>query len=99
MQHSTDFNTGSFNPLINFLSGKKFRWLRHLLFICIALILAFKGDIGMPDDKRPQELVNAILLVDAATFLFIMGAIYLLVYVVVPKFLFRSRIIVFAILF
>ena len=53
----------------------------------------------MPDDKRPQQLVNAILLVDAATFIFMMGSIYLLVYVLVPKFLFRSRFIVFAIFF
>lgn len=38
------------NPLIRFVSEKKFRWLRHLLFIVVGLILAFKGDFGVPNE-------------------------------------------------
>src|SRR4051794_34987253 len=88
---TTPFN----NPLIKFVAEPRYRWLRHTLFILVGLILAFKGDIGIPDDVRPPELQRSILLLDGFTFLFIMGIIYLMTLVLIPRLLFRSRVFLF----
>ena len=82
------------NPLIRFVSDNKYRWLRHLLFVILGLILAFKGDFG-GDDTRPKEVIQAVILVDALNFIFIISMIYLLLLVLVPKLLFRSAIVLF----
>jgi sensor histidine kinase YesM len=92
MYKSTDLNSTLGNPLIRFISDRKFRWLRHILFIITGLILAFKGDIGI--DRSP-ELNKAVLIVDACSFLFILGMIYLMMEVFIPKFLFRSKLLLF----
>ncbi|MBC7850577.1 MAG: histidine kinase [Chitinophagaceae bacterium] len=83
------------NPLINFIASPRYRWLRHLLFFTLGLILAFKGDIGSDAAGRPANLRDNILLADAITFAIIMVLIYFLLYVLVPKLLFRSRIFLF----
>ncbi|HUR31227.1 MAG TPA: histidine kinase [Saprospiraceae bacterium] len=87
------FNT----PLVKFIVEPRFRWLRHTLFIILGLLLAFKGDIGIAEGSRPALLQKQILIVDALSFLFILGEIYFLLLVLVPKFLFRSKVWLFAI--
>lgn len=86
------------SPLITFVSDNKFRWLRHGMFIVLGLILAFKGDFGV-DDSRSKEVMDAIILVDALNFIFIIGMIYLLLLVFVPRLLFRSKMVLFFISF
>lgn len=87
------------NPIIRFISEPKYRWLRHTLFILLGFILGFKGDIGVNDEHRAPDLINALLLVDALTFVFIMGEIYLLLLVLIPKLLFRSKVFLFSLSF
>lgn len=98
MQTGTDIIAPFNNPLIRFISDSKYRWLRHTLFILVGLILAFKGDIGVSDERSP-EARRAVLLVDSVSFIFILSMLYLLVQVLVPKLLFRSRVFLFAIFF
>lgn len=87
------------NPIIRFISDPKYRWLRHSLFILLGFILGFKGDIGVNDEHRGPELIRAILIVDTFTFVFIMAEIYLLLLVLIPNLLFRSRVFLFSIAF
>src|SRR5688572_21664791 len=87
------------NPLIRFISDDKYRWLRHTLFILVGLILAIKGDIGVPDQYSSAEARRAVLLVDSLSFIFIISMIYLLIQVLVPRLLFRSKVFLFAICF
>jgi sensor histidine kinase YesM len=87
------------NPLIRFISDNKYRWLRHTLFIVVGLILAFKGDIGVPDQYRSAEVRRAVLLVDSLSFIFILSMLYLMIQVLVPGLLFRSKVFLFAISF
>jgi sensor histidine kinase YesM len=97
MQNSQSATASFNNPLIKFISAPRYRWLRHLLFILLGLILAFKGDI--PGRFSSPELQKAVLATDAASYLFIMGMIYLLLLVLIPKLLFRSRMLLFGIFF
>jgi sensor histidine kinase YesM len=87
------------NPLIRFVSGAKYRWLRHALFILLGLVLAFKGDIGVSERFPSIQARDTVLMVDAVSFVFIMGMLYLLMMVVVPRLLFRSRILPFLLCF
>ena len=87
------------NPLVRFLTERRFRWMRHAFFILVGLLLAFKGDVGGAGDHRAPQLQNAILIVDAVTFISIMGIIYFMLLVLVPKLLFRSKILLFAVSF
>lgn len=87
------------NPIIAFISEPRYRWLRHTLFILLGLVLGFKGDIGVNDEHRSPELIRALLILDACTFLFIMAEIYFLLLVLIPKLLFRSRVFLFSIAF
>jgi sensor histidine kinase YesM len=87
------------NPIIRFISEPKYRWLRHAFFIVLGFILGFKGDIGVDDEHRAPDLIRALLIVDAITFVFIMGEIYLLLLVLIPKLLFRSKVFLFSISF
>src|SRR5262245_17898021 len=83
------------NPLIRFISEKKYRWLRHTLFIAIGFLLAFKGDLGAGNDPNLARFREALLIVDSITFVFIMAMVYLLFQVLIPKLLFGSRIFLF----
>lgn len=85
------------NPLILFISDSKYRWLRHTLFIVAGLILAFKGDIGNP--QHTPEMLKAVLLVDSVSFMFILGILYLMLLVFIPKLLFRSKMFLFTLSF
>ncbi|MEO8404714.1 MAG: histidine kinase [Chitinophagaceae bacterium] len=87
----TPFN----NPLIRFISDDKYRWIRHALFILMGLILAFKGDVGMSDPVQSAEVRKAVWLVDSVTFIFILGMLYLIMLVLIPRLLFRSRVFLF----
>lgn len=87
------------NPLVQFISDRKFRWLRHTIFISLGLILAFKGDIGIAGRYPSEEIRRTTLLIDASVFIFITGMIYFLVLVLVPKLLFRSRLLLFSLSF
>jgi sensor histidine kinase YesM len=93
-ENSTPFN----NPLIRFLSSPRYRWLRHSLFIVVGLILAFKGDVGVYDDRSP-EMRRAVLLADSISFVYVIGLIYVMLQIFVPKLLFRSKIFLFALSF
>jgi hypothetical protein len=97
---NTQLNFTTFNnPLIKLIAAPGYRWLRHTLFILIGIILAFKGDVGLADHPGSPTLHRAILWVDLLTLVFIMGCIYLMIYVLIPKFLFRSKVFFFAISF
>jgi sensor histidine kinase YesM len=98
MQTSNDIIAPLNNPLIRFISDNKYRWLRHTLFILVGLILAFKGDIGVTDG-RSAETMRAVLLTDSLSFILILSMLYLLVQVLVPGLLFRSRVLLFTISF
>ena len=94
LENSTLFN----NPIIRFLSSPRYRWLRHTLFIVIGLILAFKGDVGVNDNRGP-EVRRAVILADSISFVYIIALIYLMLQVFVPKLLFRSKVFLFSIAF
>ncbi|MEO6722344.1 MAG: histidine kinase [Ferruginibacter sp.] len=83
--------TTTINPLLNFITGRKYRWLRHLLFIVIGLLLSFKGDIGMSNDMRTPAIMKAVIIADTISFVFIMSMLYLMMWVLIPKLLFRSK--------
>jgi len=84
------------NPLIKLIAEPRYRWLRHTLFISFGLILAFWNDIRMPGTKESSQLQKTALWTDALTFIFVTGCIYLLIYVLIPKLLFRSKVFWFA---
>ena len=93
---ATPFN----NPLIRFIIEGKYRWLRHSLFIFLGLILAFKGDIGEDTSGAFSPAARqAMLTADTISFFFIMGMIYLLFLVLIPKLLFRSKMFLFVLSF
>ncbi len=79
------------NPLIRFVSDRKFRWLRHILFILLGLLLAFNGDLGVGQSYSSKEAYHTILKVDIITFAFIVAMVYLLILVLIPKLLFRGK--------
>lgn len=87
------------NPIIRFVAGRQYRWLRHTLFIMVALLLAFKGDFSVTNDPRSPKLLRAIIITDAITFVFIMGIIYFMILVLIPRLLYRSRVFLFAVSF
>ena len=87
------------NPLIRFVAEKKYRWLRHTLFIIVCLILGFKGDVGNYADKNASAVQKVFFIMDIWTTSVIMGMIYLLLLYFIPKWLFRSRVFAFAICF
>jgi Histidine kinase len=90
----TPFN----NPLIRFISERKYRWLRHTLFLMLGLVLAFKGDVGVPDQYSP-EAKHAILIVDSLSFISVMSQLYIMLLVLIPRLLFRSKVFLFAVSF
>ncbi|HMU08500.1 MAG TPA: histidine kinase [Ferruginibacter sp.] len=97
-QHNTSmvlFN----NPLIRFIADDRYRWLRHTLFILFCLILGFKGDVGVSNDHRSPEVIRAFLIMDTWTTGSIMAMMYLLLLVLIPRLLFRSKVFLFAICF
>lgn len=88
----------SFTPsLIRFVAENKYRWLRHSLFILLGLILAFKGDIGVPNQYRSTEVMRTVLLVDSISFIFMLSLLYLMILVLIPRLLFRNKILLFGI--
>ena len=86
------------NPLIRFIADNKYRWLRHTLFIIFCLLLGFKGDVGVYSGHS-TEIQNAFLKADTWTTFSIMAMIYLLLLVLIPRLLFRSKVFLFAICF
>src|SRR4051812_39079152 len=98
MQSPKDISTPFQNPLIRFVSEKRFRWLRHSIFLLFGLVLAFKGDIGGAGFSSPA-IRDAVLLVDCLSFIFIVGTLYLMTFVLVPQLLFRSRMLLFGLSF
>jgi Histidine kinase len=89
----TPFN----NPLIRFISEPRYKWLRHTLFILLGLVLAFKGDVGVDNPFRTPLLQKAMIIGDVITFICMMGMIYLIILVLIPRLLFRSKVFLFAI--
>jgi sensor histidine kinase YesM len=87
------------NPLIKFIASPRLRWLRHALFIMVGLLLAFKGDVGVVDRFGSKEALRAMWIIDSITFVFLMGMIYLMILVLIPRLLFRSKIFAFGISF
>jgi len=85
MQENASIMTPFKNPLMSFISEPKYRWLRHTLFIVLCLILGFKGDVGDYNDTRSYEVKRAFLIMDVWTTISIMGMMYLLILVLIPK--------------
>jgi sensor histidine kinase YesM len=98
MQKAQETITPFNNPLIRFISSPRYGWLRHTLFIVVGLILAFKGDVGVTDNRGP-EVRKAVILADSISFVFVISLIYLMLQVFVPRLLFRSKIFLFAVAF
>jgi sensor histidine kinase YesM len=84
------------HPLFQFMAHPRYRWLRHSSFILIGIVLGFKGDIGGVASQRSPEMYRAFILADIWTFIFIMGIMYLLILYLVPKLLFRSKLVMFS---
>jgi sensor histidine kinase YesM len=99
MQKGNDIILPFNNPLIRFISDSKYRWLRHTLFILLGLTLAFKGDIGVADDTRSADVMRTILIVDSVSFIFILSMLYILLLVLIPKLLFKSKMLLFSLSF
>ena len=99
MQKGNDVILSFNNPLIRFITAQKYRWLRHTLFILVGLTLAFKGDVGVPNDTRSDAVKSAVFIVDTVSFIFILGMLYILLLVLIPKLLFRSKLLLFGISF
>jgi len=98
MQTSNTITTPFNNPFIRFVAEPKYRWLRHTLFILLGLILAFKGDTD--GTQFPSEKVrNAVLLVDTISFVYILSIMYLLLLVLIPRLLFKSKVFLFVLSF
>ena len=87
-----DFTAASSHPVLRFFIASNFRWIRHLLFIGVGLILAFKGDIALPDSNPiSSEAHSALLIMDSILFIIIMSILYSLIFILIPKFLFKSK--------
>ena len=99
MNTAQNFPATSMNPLLNFISAPKYHWLRHLLFICVGILLAFKGDIGITNDVRTPGVIRAVLISDIIALVFIMSMLYLMLWVLIPKLLFRSKFLLFILSF
>jgi sensor histidine kinase YesM len=87
------------NPLIRFIADRRFRWLRHSLFILFGLILAYKGDIAVPNDYRTPSFIRTVIITDTVTFIAIMALMYFLLWFLVPRLLFRNRVFLFSLSF
>src|SRR6476620_2413264 len=86
--------TQSIHPVLRFITDPKYRWLRHLVFITVCLVLAFKGDVGQKEYLNNQGRVS-ILIADAILFVAVMSLLYLVILVLIPRLLFRSSLLVF----
>ncbi|MEJ7589542.1 MAG: hypothetical protein WKI04_18480 [Ferruginibacter sp.] len=53
----------------------------------------------MASDQRPPSLLHAIWLADAFSFIYILSMLYLMLLVLIPKLLFRSRLLLFGLCF
>jgi hypothetical protein len=61
----------------------------------LGLLLSFKGDVGESGQMRSEKVVHAVLLADSLSFTFIMSMLYLILLVLIPKLLFRSKVFLF----
>lgn len=82
MDHCKDFSNGQ---LINFLTEKRFRPLRHAFFLTGFFFLLYGGDVFQ---EFPAPAAYYVLTIIYCTFI---GMFYLNMYVLVPVFLFRTR--------
>jgi len=87
------------NPVIRLLADNQYQWLRHVLFILLGLVLAFKGDLGPGTNFSSEHARQVVLKVDTYSFIFILGMIYLLLQVLIPQLLFKSRVALFSVSF
>lgn len=89
------------NPFVRFLTDKKFKWLRHALFIAVGLVFAYSGETAEASErfKTNKAAVNGLFLYDTILLIVIMSLFYLNIYVLIPKLLFRSRIFLFGLCF
>ena len=96
MKSTSDLTSTSFNPVLNFIIARKYQWLRHVLFIAVGLILAFKGDVPLPENYHiSKEAASALLIMDGALFAVILSMLYLLIFFLIPRLLFRSKYLLF----
>jgi hypothetical protein len=100
MQKAPVHNTTTMNPVLRLIADPTYRWFRHSLFIVVGLILSFKDDIYIPEIIRSDPaIVQGMLKLDISLFFLLMGIMYLQILVFVPKLLFRSKMVWFAISF
>lgn len=96
MQNDQTTMTPYNNPLIRFITERKYRWVRHTLFIGIGLVLAFKGDVDMLDRVNAAKNVRqSIYIMDILMFISIMSVLYFVILVLIPRLLFRSKLLLF----
>jgi len=65
----------------------------------MGLILAFKGDIDVKDAISSEKARQAVLFVDTISFIFMLSMLYLLILVLIPYLLFRSKVFLFSLSF
>jgi sensor histidine kinase YesM len=97
MQVPKPLGTSITPSLIRFVADNKYRWLRHTFFILLGLILAFKGDIGVPNQYPSPEVTRTVLLVDSISFIYMLSLLYLMILVLIPRLLFRNKALLFGI--
>ncbi|WP_276504096.1 sensor histidine kinase [Terrimonas pollutisoli] len=96
MQNNQAIVTPFNNPLIRFIVERKYSWIRHTLFITVGFVLAFKGDVDMLDRMNASGKVRqSIYLMDFLMFISIMSILYFVILVLIPHFLFRSKLVLF----
>ncbi|HRI20586.1 MAG TPA: hypothetical protein PLA68_06510, partial [Panacibacter sp.] len=100
MQTGNTFTATSLHPLLQFIIARKYRWLRHTLFIAAALILAFQGDMIIAERMNwEKNAVKALVFFDTGLFLLLTGIIYFTLYILIPMLLFRSKLFLFTLAF
>ena len=96
-------NTTSEDFLITFFESKTWRFVRHLtLIIVLAIIIATPSDLNIDFLKKlgvinPQEVLNILRITVYIVYFFCLAMIYVNLFVLVPKYLFKNKIITYLI--
>src|SRR5687768_16933437 len=94
MQTSNEYINATMHPVLKFITEPKYHWLRHTLFIVVCLVLAFKGDVGTKENIDSIAR-RSILIMDAIMFTVVMSLLYVVILVLIPRLLFRSKLLLF----
>ena len=94
-------NATSEDFLITFFESKIWRIVRHLiLIIVLSIVIAIPGDVNIDFLKKlgvlnPDEVLNLLRTTTYIVYFFCLGMIYLNLFVLVPKLLFKNKIVAY----